>query len=164
MKNDKMKNGEIELDKVKHDQIRFKSNLWEIKKENNKRRSKEQNNALYNVDMLYKVRNEAIKSFNDYTSMVSEAKNKPKNKTSGKGLKILTPKQLLQRLPIALAQVKAGNNSENFINEIRKIAYSLYQSKEITKKVYNNILSPCNCKMDTIFMNKKIVKVLHHMI
>ena len=150
-----MKNGEIELDKVKHDQIRFKSNLCEIKKENNKRRSKEQNNALYNVDMLYKVRNEAIKSFNDYTSMVSEAKNKPMNKTSGKGLKILTPKQLLQRLPIALAQVKAGNNSENFINEIRKIAYSLYQSKEITKKVYNNILSPCNCKMDTIFMNKK---------
>ena len=58
----------------------------------------------------------------------------------------MTPKQLLQRLPIALAQVKAGNNSENFINEIRQIAYSLYQSKEITKKVYNNMLSPCNCK------------------
>ena len=48
--------------------------------------------------------------------------------------------QLLQRLPIALAQVKAGNNSENLLNEIRQIVYSLYQSKEIAKKVYNNII------------------------
>ena len=56
------------------------------------------------------------------------------------GLKILTPKQMLQRLPIALAQVKAGNNSESLLNEIRQIVYSLYQSKEITKKVYNNII------------------------
>ena len=47
---------------------------------------------------------------------------------------------MLQRLPIALAQVKAGNNSENLLNEIRQIIYSLYQSKEITKKVYNNII------------------------
>ena len=52
----------------------------------------------------------------------------------GKGLKILTPKQMLQRLPIALAQVKAGNNSENLLNEIRQIVYSLYQSKQITYK------------------------------
>ena len=52
----------------------------------------------------------------------------------GTGLKILTPKQMLQRLPIALAQVKASNNSENLLNEIRQIFYSLYQSKEITKK------------------------------
>ena len=63
-----------------------------------------------------------------------------KNKTKGKGLKILTPKQMLQRLPIALAQVKAGNNSESLLNEIRQIVYSLYQSKEITKKVYNNLM------------------------
>ena len=55
-------------------------------------------------------------------------------------LKILTPKQILQRLPIALAQVKVGNNSENLLNEIRQIIYSLYQSKEITKKVYNNLI------------------------
>ena len=53
----------------------------------------------------------------------------PLKSTTGTGLKILTPKQLLQRLPIALAQVKAGNNSENLLNEIRKIVYSLYQSK-----------------------------------
>ena len=55
-------------------------------------------------------------------------------------LKLLTPKQMLQRLPIALGQVKAGNNSENFLNEIRKIVYSLYQSKQITKIVYNDII------------------------
>ena len=58
--------------------------------------------------------------------------------TKGKGLKILTPKQMLQRLPIALAQVKAGNNSESLLNEIRQ--NSLHQSKQITKKVYNNTI------------------------
>ena len=60
--------------------------------------------------------------------------------TKGTGLKILTPKQMLQRLPIALAQVKAGNNSENLLNEIRQIIYSLYQAKKISKKVYNNLI------------------------
>ena len=56
-------------------------------------------------------------------------------------LKVLTPNQMLKRLPIALAQVKAGNNSESLLNEIRQIVYSLYRSKEITKKVYNNIIN-----------------------
>ena len=55
-------------------------------------------------------------------------------------LKILTPKQTLQGLPIALAQVKAGNNSKSLLNEIRQVVYSWYKSKEITKKVYNNII------------------------
>ena len=59
----------------------------------------------------------------------------------GKGLKILTPKQILQRLPISLAQVKAGNTSENLLNEIRQIMYSLYQAKKITKKLYSNIMN-----------------------
>ena len=47
---------------------------------------------------------------------------------------------MLQRFPIALAQVKAGNNSEKLLKQIRQIVYSLYQSKEITKKLYNNII------------------------
>ena len=55
-------------------------------------------------------------------------------------LKILTPRQIFQRLPTALAQVKAGNNSENLLNEIHQIIYSFYQSKEITKKVCNNLI------------------------
>ena len=84
--------------------------------------------------MLYKARNKVIKFYDDYSLMMSEAKSKAKqNETKGTGLKILT-KQMLQRLPIALAQVKAGNNSENLLNEIRQVIYSLYQSEEITKK------------------------------
>ena len=78
-----------------------------------------------------------MKFYDDYSLIMSEAKYKA---TKGTGLKILTPKQMLQRLPIALAQVKAGNNSESLLNEIRQIFYSLYQSKQITKKVYNNII------------------------
>ena len=62
------------------------------------------------------------------------------DETKGTGLKILTLKQMLQRLPLALIQVKAGNNSESLLNEVGQIFYSLYQSKEITKKVYNNII------------------------
>ena len=89
--------------------------------------------------MLYKARNEAIKFCDDYSSMISEAKTKSKT-TKGTGLKTFSPKQMLQRLPIALAQVKAGNNSESLLNEIGQIVYSLYQSKQITKKVYNNII------------------------
>ena len=73
--------------------------------------------------------------------MISEAKNKAKNNTNGKGFKILTPKQMLQRLLKALAQVKAGNNSENLLNKVRQIVYYLYQSKGITKKVYNNLIN-----------------------
>ena len=70
----------------------------------------------------------------------NKMKKKDEKQQKAAGLKILTPKQMLQRLPIALAQVKAGNNSENLSNEIRQIAYFLYQSKEITKRVYNNII------------------------
>ena len=124
----KIQNGEISLADVKNNQEKFKSYLGEIKKGNKKHRSKVQKNTLYNIEMLYKARNEAIKFYDDYSLMMSEAKNKAKA-TKGTGLKILTPKQMLQRLPIALAQVKAGNNSENLLNEMRQIVYSLYHSK-----------------------------------
>ena len=67
-----------------------------------------------------------------------------KDETKGKGLKTLTHKQMLQRLPIDLTRVKTGNNSESLFNEIRQIIYSLYQSKQITKKVYNNIIKSIN--------------------
>ena len=82
--------------------------------------------------MLYKARNEAIKFYDDYSLMMSEAKYKA---TKGTELKILTPKQMLQRLPIALAQVKAGNNLGSLLNEIRQIVYSLYQSKKSLKNI-----------------------------
>ena len=70
--------------------------------------------------------------------MVSEAKYKAKQ---GKGSKILSPNQMVQTLPIALAQVKVGNTSKNLQNEIREIIYSLFQEKEVTKEVYNNIMN-----------------------
>ena len=58
--------------------------------------------------------------------MILEAREQALVEQYGKGLKILTPNQMLKRLPIALAQVKAGNNSESLLNEIRQIVYSLY--------------------------------------
>ena len=58
----------------------------------------------------------------------------------GQGLKILTPNQILSRLPISLAQLKAGNNSENFKNEIRQPLYSLYRSKKLTKQIYKSLI------------------------
>ena len=54
---------------------------------------------------------------------------------------MLTPKQILQRLPIALAQAKAGNTSESLLNEIRHIIYYLYRANKITKKVCNNMIN-----------------------
>ena len=59
---------------------------------------------------------------------------------SGQSLKILTPNQMLSRLPISLAQLKAGNNSEKLKNEIRQLLYSLYRSKKLTKQLYKSLI------------------------
>ena len=128
----KMQDSEISLADVKNNQEKFKSYLGEIKRGNSKKRSNKQKSTLYNIEMLYKARTEVIKFYDDYSSMMSEAKAKAKA-TKGTGLKILTPKQMLQRLSIALAQVKASNNSESLSNEIRQIIYSLYQSNKSLK-------------------------------
>ena len=69
--------------------------------------------------------------------MVAEAKHKS---IQGQGLKTLTPRQMLERLPISSAQLKAGNTFENLLNQTRQIIYSLHQAKAITKIVYNNII------------------------
>ena len=58
----------------------------------------------------------------------------------GSGLKILTPNQMLSRLPISLAHLKAGNNSEKLQNKIRQILYSLYRSKNLTKQLYKSLV------------------------
>ena len=65
-----------------------------------------------------------------------------KQNQEGKGIKILMPNQMLSRLPISLAQLKAGNDSEKLKNEIRQLLYSLYRSKNITISVYNNLIKP----------------------
>ena len=74
-----------------------------------------------------------------------------------KGLKVLTPKQMFQRLPIAFAQLKAGHTSENLLNGICQIIYSLYRAKEITKKVYKNVMNSIKLqnKMDAIYTNPR---------
>ena len=59
----------------------------------------------------------------------------------GQGLKILTQDQMLSRLPITSAQLKAGNNSQKLINEIRQLLYSLYRSKKMTKTIYKHLIN-----------------------
>ena len=138
---DQLKNGETTLQQVEKQQKDFKRELNEITSENPNHKSDNQLYVIKNVRNLYDSRQKIIKLLNDNAKIRSEAIYKSKqNETKGKGLKILTPKQMLKGFPIALAQVKSGNNSENLLNEIRQIVYSLYQSKEITKKVYNNLM------------------------
>ena len=90
--------------------------------------------------MLYKPRNEASKFYDDYSLMMSEEKTKSKqnNTTKGTRLKLLTPKQMLQQSPIALAQVKAGNNSEKLLNDIRQIIFHCINQKKFVKKYATN--------------------------
>ena len=133
----KIKKGELPLEEAKIYQQDYLDYLNIIRKGN---KNAEQRKTLANINILYNARNNAIKFIEDYGSMILEAK-KLAREQEGTGLKILTPNQILKRLPIALAQIKAGNNSETLLNEIRQIVYSLYRSKEITKKVYNNIIN-----------------------
>ena len=133
----------IKSSQIKFSDARNKQNEFLNKLDNIKigRKTVEQEKVINNLKKFYISREEVINFFKDYIEMLSNANdNMKQNETKGTGIKILTPKQMLQWLPIALAQVKAGNNSQNLLNEIRQIVYSLYQSKEITKKVYNKII------------------------
>ena len=121
---------ETKIDKADHKNRLIYQML--IKQGQNKKNKNKKDNILNSVANLFEGRELVLNAF--------KGRSLPFKSTERKGLKILTPKQLLQRLPIALAQVQAGNNSENLLNEIRQIVYSLYQSKEITKKVYNNLM------------------------
>ena len=88
---------------------------------------------------LVKGREVVLKAFQ--SGIFHKLEESQEGKAANERLKMLTPNQMLKRLPIALAQVKAGNNSESLLTEIRQIVYSLYRSKEITKKVYSNIIN-----------------------
>ena len=122
-----IKNGQIKFSEVNNKQNNFLKKLNEVKMGN---KTIEERETISHLENFYKSREEVINSFRYYIEMLSDANyDSAKNETKGKGLNILTSKQMLQRLPIALAQVKAGNNSENLLNEIRQIVYSLYQSK-----------------------------------
>ena len=90
-----------------------------------------------NVSRLLKGRQKVLNGFESKILPIG-------NQKHGKGLKILSPKQMFQRLTIALAQLIAGNTFENLLNKILKIVYSLYQVKEITKNLHNNIVNSKN--------------------
>ena len=76
------------------------------------------------------------KKLDKILKVVKEILNSNKQNQEGNGLKILIPNQMLSRLPITLAELKAGNNSEKLKNEIRQLLYFLYHSKNMTKQVY----------------------------
>ena len=75
------------------------------------------------------------------TELESEESAAQRTNQIGQGLKILTPNQMLSRLPIFLAQLKAGNNSQKFKNEIRQLLYSLNRSKKVTKTICNHLIN-----------------------
>ena len=101
--------------------MEFESKLSSVRTVGNK--LNKQLSQIEHIKKFYKPRKEVIKFYNDYFKMVHEAVCDPKN---GKDLKILIPKQMLQRLPIAVAQVQTVNTSENLLNEIRQIICFLY--------------------------------------
>ena len=114
---------------------------------------KEKNNKLVNVinsglkdlkEEIKKMSEEErkIEKPDEIVKIVREILKFNKQNQEGKGIKILTPNQMLSRLPISLAQLQAGNNSNKLKNEIRQLLYSLYRSKNMIKQVYNNLIKP----------------------
>ena len=114
------------LQEREEDQKKLKSSLGEITSGNPKHKGVYQLDTIESAKNLYDSRQKVIDLSNDNSRIKSEVNYKPKlNETEqgGTGLKILTPKQLLQRLPIAFAQLKVGNNSEYLLNEISRPSY-----------------------------------------
>ena len=133
-----IKKGKISMNKAIEQQYNFHKYLNIIRIGN---KNDNQKRTLANINIFYNARENVVQFIKDYGLMILEARSLAIEEQKGKGLKILKPNQMLKRLPIALASVKTGNNSECLLNEIRQIVYSLYRSKEITKKVYNNIIN-----------------------
>ena len=138
-----IRNNVISLDTANMEQanlLSYINNFMKTKPRDPEKR-KLRADVLNSVTGLVNGREMVLTAFKSGIFQVSNESQEGKGANKGEGLKILTPNQMLKRLPIALAQVKAGNNSESLLNEIRQIVYSLYRSKEITKKVYNNIIN-----------------------
>ena len=125
-------NGDMPLEDVEKEQIKLKSDLGHIRQGNPNNRSKEQNNVINNVTNLYESREKVVQMFNNYAKHMSRNIYKLKQ---GTGLIILTPKQMLQRLPIALAQIKADNNPKSLLNEIRQIFTLCINQKKLPEKL-----------------------------
>ena len=82
-----------------------------------------------------------IEKPSEIVDIVEKIREFNKQNQQGRGLNILTPDRMLIRLPITLAQLKAANNSQKLINEIRQLLYSLRRSKKLTKTIYNNLIN-----------------------
>ena len=133
-----IRNNVISLDTANIEQANLLCYVYDLSKKTKPRNPAQRQlkaDIVDSVTSLVQGREMVINAFKSGIFQMS------KESQEGEGLKIITPNQMLKRLPIALAQVKAGNNSESLLNEIRQIVYSLYRSKEITKKVYNNIIN-----------------------
>ena len=85
--------------------------------------------------------NEEQPDTTDMPDLESEESAKQRRNRKGQGLKILTPNQMLSRIPITLVQSKAGNNLGKLKNEIRQLLYLLHRSKKLSKTIYNNLIS-----------------------
>ena len=108
-------------------------------------RQKENNELILIIDLKDKIKKMSKKEIENekpdkILEIVEEILKYKETKQQGLGLKILTPNQMLSKLPIILAQLKAGNNSEKLKNEIRQILYSLYRSKKLTKQLYKSLV------------------------
>ena len=113
IKDEKKKNDFVE--EIKNRRSKLKDEIEEMSEKN----KEESNKILKIVEEIIKFNNQ---------------------KQSAEGIKILTPNQMLSRLPISLAQLEAGNSSNKRKNEIRQLLYSRYRSKNMTKQVYNNLI------------------------
>ena len=98
-------------------------------------RTRLENLANFVEDIL-----DSVRWRSNIPDLESEESAAQKRNQPGRGLKILTPNQMLSRLPISLAQLKVGNNSEKLKNEIRQLLYSLYRSKKLTKQLYKSLI------------------------
>ena len=90
---------------------------------------------------ILKTKSDEKPNITDMSELESEESAASKRNQQGRGLNILTPNQMLSRLPITLAQLKAGNNSQKLENEIKQLLCSLYCSKKLTKTIYNNLIN-----------------------
>ena len=128
--------GKITIEEVNEYQTDLLAEIMNFRK-NTKSKSEEQKQeneiVLENLYNFFEGREKLLDTFESKIFSIKSKGVGILNLNHSK-LKILTPKQMLQRLQIALAQVKEGNNLENLLNEIKQIVYSLYQSKQITKK------------------------------
>ena len=126
----KLRNELINLSEFKEEYNKFMGNVAKFEKYKSEK-------ELDSVSPNQKKMRRYVKGLEDISDLYNIKSGRSKK---GEGLKILTNKQMLNRLLILLAQIQTVNNSKSLKNELRQILYSLYRSKVLTKTVYNNLI------------------------